>query len=112
MELPFTKMEAGEWKLGKMVSGSSIFLFLFNIYLFTLLILSFLEPHPWHMEIPRLGVEPELQLLAYATATGTRDLSHICNLHHSSQQRHILNPLSRARNQTHILMDTSRVHYH
>ena len=28
--------------------------------------------HPWHMEVPRLGAESELQLPAY-TATGTRD---------------------------------------
>ena len=27
--------------------------------------------HPQHMEVPRLGVESELQLLAYATATAT-----------------------------------------
>ena len=29
----------------------------------------FLGLHPQHMEVPRLGVESELQLLAYATAT-------------------------------------------
>ena len=29
------------------------------------------------MEVPRLGVKPELQLLAYATATAMWDLSHI-----------------------------------
>ena len=28
----------------------------------------FLGPHPWHREVPRLGVELELQLLAYSTA--------------------------------------------
>ena len=33
-------------------------------------------------------------------------------LHHSSQQHRILHPLSEARDWTHILMDTSRVHYH
>ena len=33
-------------------------------------------------------------------------------LHHSSQQSQIFNPLSKARDQTHILMDTSRIHYH
>ena len=33
----------------------------------------------------------------------------ICNLHHSSQQHRILNPLSKARNQTCILMDISWV---
>ena len=30
---------------------------------------AFLGPHPGHMEVPRLGVESELQLLAYTTAT-------------------------------------------
>ena len=29
----------------------------------------FLGPHLWYMEVPRLGVELELQLLAYTTAT-------------------------------------------
>ena len=38
------------------------------------------------------GVEMELQLPA--TATATPDLSRICDLHHSSQQPRILNPLS------------------
>ena len=64
------------------------------------------------MEFPRLGVELELQLPAYATATATPDLSCICNLHHSSWQHRILNPLSKARDQIHILMVTSHVHYH
>ena len=27
--------------------------------------------HPWHMELPRLGVELELQLLVYTTAAAT-----------------------------------------
>ena len=48
------------------------------------------------MEVPRLGVELELQLLVYATATAMWDPS-LCNLHHSSQQCQILNPLSEAR---------------
>ena len=64
----------------------------------------FLRLHPRHMEIPRLGVESELQLPAYTTATATLDPSHICDLHRSSQQRWILNPLSEARDQTRILM--------
>ena len=34
---------------------------------------------------------------AYTTATATRDLRHVCDLHHSSQQRQILNPLSKVR---------------
>ena len=35
---------------------------------------------------PSLGVESELQLLAYATDTATPDPSHIYNLHHSSRK--------------------------
>ena len=61
------------------------------------------------MEIPRLGVELELALPAYPTATATLDPSHVCSLHHSSQQRWILSPLREARDQIHILMDTSQV---
>ena len=48
---------------------------------------SFLELHLRRMEVPTLGVESEMQLLAYATATVMPDLSHICDLHHSSLQR-------------------------
>ena len=61
-------------------------------------------------EIPRLGVESELQLPAYTRATATQDLSHVCNLHHNSRQRQIFNPLSKARDRTQVLMDTSRIH--
>ena len=67
----------------------------------------FLRLHLRHMEVPRLGVTSELQLLAYTTATAMRDLSCIYNLHHNSRQCLIPDPLSEARNQTHILMDTS-----
>ena len=63
------------------------------------------------MEVPRLGVKSELQLAVYATATAMPDPKHICDLDHSSQQRQILNPLSQAEDRTHILTDTSRVHY-
>ena len=45
----------------------------------------------------------------YTTATATRDPSQICDLHHSSGQRLIINPLSEATDATHILMDVSRV---
>ena len=50
--------------------------------------------HLRHMEVPRLGVESELHLRAYARATATQDPSHVCSLHHSSQQCWILNQLS------------------
>ena len=69
----------------------------------------FLRQHWWHMEVPRLGVELELKTQAYATATVTRDLSHICDLHHSSQQCQVLNPLNEASDRTCNLMDHSRI---
>ena len=56
------------------------------------------------MEVPRLGVELELQLPAYATATAMQDPSCILHLYHSSWQRQILNPLGEARDQTLNLM--------
>ena len=59
------------------------------------------------MEIPRLEAESDLQLPDYTTAMW--DLSHVCDLHHRSWQCQIPNPLSEARNQTCILMDTSQV---
>ena len=68
--------------------------------------------HLWHMEVPRLQVKSELQLLAYATATATRDPSCVCNLHHSSWQHRIPDPLGKARDQTLILMDASQIHFH
>ena len=52
------------------------------------------------MEVPRLGVKLELQLLAYTIATAMQNLSHICDLHHSLQQHQILNPLSEAKIET------------
>ena len=64
---------------------------------------TFLRPLPGHTEVPRLGVELELQLLACTTAAATQYLSHICNLHHSSWQRWILNPLSKGRDQARVL---------
>ena len=55
----------------------------------------FLRLHLQHVEVPRPEVESELQLLAYTTATATPDLSCIFDLHRSSQQCQILNPLSK-----------------
>ena len=76
-------------------------------YLFHFLF--FLGLYLWQMEVPRLGVKSELQLLATARATAMWDLSHICNLRHSSQQHWILNSLNEARDQMLFLMDTSWV---
>ena len=77
-----------------------------DICLFFFFLFFFLGLHVQHMEVPRIGVKSELQLLACNTATAAMDLSYICDLHHSSRQRQILNPMSDARYQTHILIDT------
>ena len=64
------------------------------------------------MEVLRLGVKSELQLPTYTTAVATQGLSLIFNLHHSSRQCQILNPLKEATVRTHILMDTSWILFH
>jgi len=84
---------------------SFLFCFVFVFVFF----FAFLEPHPRHVEVPRLGVQSELQPPAYTTATAVWDPSCICNLHNSSWQHQILNPLSEARDQTRILRNPSRV---
>ena len=61
---------------------------------------------------PRLWVKSKLHLPAYATVIATWGPSHICNLHHSSWQCWIPDPLSKARDRTHILMDTSQICFH
>ena len=78
------------------------FLFFFSFFFF-------LGPHLQLMEVPGLEVKSQLQLLAYTTATATQDPNHICDLHHSSPQRWILNPLREARDRTRIFMDTSQI---
>ena len=70
---------------------------LYFIYFF------FLWLHLWHMEFSRLDLESEIQLHAYTTAIAILDPSCICGLHHNLWQCWILNPLSKARDLTHIL---------
>ena len=66
---------------------------------------------PMAYGVPRLVVQSELLPPAYTKAIATQDLSHICNLHHSSQQCQILNPQSKARDGTCILMDASQIRF-
>ena len=75
---------------GGIVMDFSFFFFVFFVLFVCLFVLG---QHLWHMEVPRLGVELQLQLPAYTTATAAQDPSHICDLHHSSGQHQILNPL-------------------
>ena len=60
----------------------------------------FLRLHLEHEEVPRLGVESELQPPAYTTATAMPHPRCICDLHQSLRQGWLLNPLSEARNRT------------
>ena len=89
---------------------NDFFFYVFFFFLFCLLFISclfvflpFLGQLLQHMEVLRLGVESELQLPAHATAKALPVLIHICDLHNSSQQHGILNPLSEARDRTRIL---------
>ena len=59
-------------------------------------------------KFPSQGLK-QLQLLVYTTVTATRDPSRIYDLHHSSQQCHIPNPLSEVRGWTRTLKDTSQI---
>ena len=65
-------------KKGSFLGSWFLFIYLF-IYLFNFVF--FLELHPQHMEVSRLGAELELWLPAYTTATAMPDLSRICDLH-------------------------------
>ena len=76
-----------------------------------LFVLHVLGPYLWHMAVLRLG--------EFGAAAAGIDHSHRNmgskphhDLHHSSWQHWIPNPLSEARDQTHILMDSRQVHYH
>ena len=73
----------------------------FGFFLFFL----FLWLHLRHMEVPMLGVELELYCKLYHSH-GDTDLSSIWNLLHSLWEGCILNPLSKARDWTHILTGT------
>ena len=73
---------------------SSVFMSLkLQFICFFISFLSFLRLHPWHMEVPKLGMEQEQYLQPIP----------------QPQQRQILNPLSEARDRTWILKDTSWV---
>ena len=80
----------------------SLFFSFLSFFFFFFFFFCFLGLCLLHVEVLGLGVKSELQLL--------QDLSHVCDLHYSSQQCQILNPLSKAKDWTLILMDTSWVH--
>ena len=81
-------------------------IYMHDCFLFFILFFCFLGLWSQHIEVPRLGTKLELH------SHSKPDPSCTCDLHHTSWQRWIFNSLSKARDQTHILMDTSQVHYH
>ena len=72
----------------------TLFFFFFSFYP------HFLGPYPRRME--------SSQARGQIRATARWDPSHIYNLHHNSRQCQIPDPLSQARNETCILLDTVR----
>ena len=99
-------------KTSLLLSHCSFFVFGYRISLFFWYVLAFfldgfclfvfcfvfLGSYLWHIEIPRLEIESELQQLSYATATAMPYLSSIHGLCHSLRQCPILNPMSEATN--------------
>ena len=63
------------------------------------------------MEVPRLGVQLELQLPVCTTATAMQDLSLACNLNRSPGQHQTLNTLSEAGDQTQNLLVPSQIYF-
>ena len=94
------------WSTGNsatvLLSGPLLLLFFF-------LLLSGL--HLWHLEIPRLGLNQSSSCLPKPQPE-QRDLSCICDPYSSSWQFGVLNPRIEATDWTHVLLDTSWVHYH
>ena len=58
------------------------------------------------------GSQARGEIIAMATNPHHSQSTVWSDLHHSSQQHWILNPLSEARGQTYILMDTSQISFH
>ena len=59
------------------------------------------------MEVPTLGVKSELQLLAYTTAIASQVGASFSTKTAAQGKHQILKSMSKARGQTHILMDIS-----
>ena len=81
-----------------------------NIYIFVLFFFffSFLGPHLKHGGFQPRGL---IGAAAASLTTATAMPNPVCDPHHSSQQRCILNPLNEARDQTCNLMVSSRIRF-
>ena len=92
-----------------MVMVARLYGYTVSCWIFYCLLFIFFRAAPATYGSSWAGAKLELQLLAYITVTAMSDLSHICNLCCSFWQCGILNPLSEATDQTHVLMGTSQV---
>ena len=63
------------------------------------------------LSIWRFPGQGSIGATAASLHTATQDLSHVCDLHHSSPQHPIFNPLSKARNQTCNLMAPNKIRF-
>ena len=72
----------------------------------------FLGLHAWHMEIPWLGSNQSYRCWPTPQPLQCWGPSRAFDLHLSSRQRQIPDPLSEARDRTRILMDPSWIRFH
>ena len=108
---PSPKLKYHFWNRGSLGIGNQIqisqegckFIYLFFVLCF------FVGLHLWQVEVPGLGVKSELWLPACATAMARQDASHLFDPCQSLWQCWIFTPLSEARGQTCVLMETSRI---
>ena len=77
-----------------------------NLYSFFFFFFS-LETHLWHMEVAWLGAESELQLPSTPQPQQCRMRATSSTYTKAHGNAWSFNPLSEARDQTHVLMDTS-----
>ena len=106
-----TSFYNGQWK--NWLSLSTIYTFLLPscsihrkqfhlllVFFFFFFLRAVLEAYESSQARGRIGAVAAV----YTTTTATQDLSPICDLHHSSQQRQIINPLIEARDRTQNLI--------
>uniref|UniRef100_A0A8W4F9Y0 Actin related protein 3 n=1 Tax=Sus scrofa TaxID=9823 RepID=A0A8W4F9Y0_PIG len=104
-ELSGGRLKVGFRDVGGNVEGALIVVSgMENVCQFSCVFVFVFSAVPWHVEVTRIGVELELLLPAYTTATATLDSSLVCDLCRSSLQHQILNPLSESRNQTNLYL--------
>ena len=81
----------------------------YQLYCMYVYVYVFLGPHLQRMEFRRLGSRIGAAAVSLCHSHSNTRLSHIFNLCHSSQQHQILNSLTKERDRTCILIDTSWV---